>query len=204
MRPASTIRSLSDLSCWILWGVLPMPRTPTRMTCSSLPRLVRLLLAPARPAVVGPVGDGMAGDPPRRADGRRLGHHFELLRDALAGAVAEGDQALAAPRPVEPERHRDPHGGRAQVPDLAHEARLGELLLGRAGAREGAQRLGVRLARADGRVRADVALGDVRQRPQRRASRYRVRVAKHPEPVARPRPPAQAADVVSPPPGARR
>ena len=33
-RPDSTARSRSDLWCWILCGVLPIPRTPTRINAS--------------------------------------------------------------------------------------------------------------------------------------------------------------------------
>src|SRR5215475_6728063 len=95
-RPASTIRSRSDLSCWILCGVFPIPRTPTRMTPPrTLGRsLVRLGLPAPGPAIVGAEGDGVPGDPGGGADGRRLGGDREDLGDPLARTVAEGQELL--------------------------------------------------------------------------------------------------------------
>src|SRR5882724_4784456 len=98
LRPASTIRSRRLLSCWILCGVLPIPRTPTRIACLlAHPRrpgraalwLVRYGLAAAGPAVVGADRDGLARNPAGGADGRRRAGHLQRLGDPLAPTVAE-------------------------------------------------------------------------------------------------------------------
>src|SRR5262245_41373812 len=123
-RPASTTRSRRDLPCWILWGVLPIPSTPTRMRLL----LVRFGLAAAGPTVVRRQVDRLARDLAGGADGGRRGRDLDVLGDRLAGAVGERQQVVAGPGAVEAERQGQPHRGRPQVADLGHEAGAPELL----------------------------------------------------------------------------
>ena len=111
---------------------------------------------------------------------------------------------LAGARAVEPQRQRDPDRGRAEVADLADEARVLELLGRDAGAPERPQRLGVGLAGADRRVGRGGPLGGALERAQRLGAGGRVGVEEHLEPVARLGLGAQAPDVVDLAAGARR
>src|SRR5680860_1159918 len=191
-RPDSTARSRNDFSCWILCGVLPIPRTPTRIT----PPLVRFGLAAAGPTVVRAEVDRLAGDlvgGPR--GGRRLGD-LDLLRDRLAAAVAEGDQVVARLGAVQAHGEGDADRRGPQVADLPHEARALELALADAGLAERAQGLRMRLARADRGVVAGSPLGDPLEAREGVAGRRRVGVEEHLEPVARLGLGAQAPDVV--------
>ena len=111
---------------------------------------------------------------------------------------------VAGRRPVEPERQRQPHRGRPQVADLAHEAGALELLGAHPRPAQPAQGLGVGLARADGRVGAGGPLGGGLEARQRLGRRRRVGVEEHLEAVARLGLGAQAPDVVDLAPGPRR
>ena len=97
---------------------------------------------------------------------------------------------------VEAERQRQPHRGRPQVADLAHEAGALQLLGAHPRPPQPAQGLGVGLAGADGRVGPGGPLGGGLEGGQRLAGRRSVRVEEHLEPVARLGLGAQAPDVV--------
>ena len=184
-RPDSTARSRSDLSCWILWGVLPIPRTPTRIDAS----LVRFGLAAAGPTVVR--STGRSPRPaiwPAAPDAGGSAGDLDVLGDRLARrrsrAPAGGRRARrrrgrapgrapteAAPRlPISPTK-LVPSSCSAATPGLA----------------EAAQGLGVGLAGADRRVGRGAALGGPLQAAERLRGRRRRRRRRAPRAGSGPR-----------------